>query len=483
VIAIEPAIWLFQTWYQPGYEGTGVIAFGLTVGFFLWSCSSPLLHPRTTPATWLLLMVSAILRLVSQLLDINVVGALLLCVDVYAIARIVGVDVRQRSLSPLWLAVLFAFSLPIEPMLQRVFGYGLQLVSAQVSCALLAPFFSDLVCEGVRITLAGRDVLVDLPCSGSELLSLSALVLVGLFCTARPDHRAVFKGLFLWLSLSLLGNGVRIAVLAVGIVYQQDIGIDVMAPLPHTLIGLVIVAGVSSILVAWTLTLSSKRAVSSKRVLSPTKPAARVRRFRYPRLLAITHPTLQVSLSIMFLVFALGVGMLKPQPVDASPALIPPSTPLVVANFAAVEHPLSSLEQTYFSQYGGGAKRFSYGPYGLLLVTTASPLRHLHDPTICLTGAGFDVRLLGTDHVMSSTVYAAKRLADNTVFDVYVSYLADNGHTASSIAEVVWRWFKAPQTRWTMVQRIVPRADNLDEAKTRAWMASINRAYNLSQET
>jgi hypothetical protein len=155
--------------------------------------------------------------------------------------------------------------------------------------------------------------------------------------------------------------------------------------------------------------------------------------------------------------------------------------PRVAADFLITEHTLSDQEKRYFTRYGGSATRASYGPFGLLMVSTTSPLRHLHDPTICLEGMGYRVKLLGTDHESAATVYEATRIQDGELerFRVSVSYLADDGRTATNISEVVWRWASAPGQRWTMIQRIAP--DPLVDATTHnRWEAAMRRAFNLT---
>jgi hypothetical protein len=183
-------------------------------------------------------------------------------------------------------------------------------------------------------------------------------------------------------------------------------------------------------------------------------------------------------LAYSFLPMALMIGALQPQPVDASPRISTPEIPMVAAGFLRESNALTTQEKNYFTRYGGGAERASFGPYGLLLVSTASPLRHLHDPTICLSGMGYEVRLLGTDHKSTSTVYSAVLAAERYL--VRVSYFSDKGVSASSVSEVVWHWLRQPDSRWTMVQRIVPEHPAIDPVSTGLWESAMRRAFNLS---
>jgi len=67
---------------------------------------------------------------------------------------------RRRPLAPFWLASSFAFSLPLEPLLQRLLGFPLQHLSAAGACSLLQHAHPGVQCAGTRILLGGHDVLV-----------------------------------------------------------------------------------------------------------------------------------------------------------------------------------------------------------------------------------------------------------------------------------------------------------------------------------
>lgn len=477
LLALEPALWLVRTWYAPGYEGWGSVAFGLTVVLVVWSRMSPL-GARGTAGVgvwpWWLLIATSVIRLAAQLLDVNVIGALVLCVDVYALARLAQLDLRVRPVSAFWLAVLFAFSLPVEPMLQRVAGYALQVISSQIGCGLLWPWLDGLTCDGVRLRLEGRDVFVDLPCSGAELLSLSAMVLAGMHALSNPPWRRAVLGTALWFLLALLGNGARVAVLAMGIGYGSVVGIDVMAPVPHTAIGLLIVAVVNGGLYLGLRRLYARAADRPAPRSVGSRQRCPVWRAALSRMVSFSAIQ-RLTAAFAFVVFALAVGAIQPRPLDASVSLTPPPAPMVVAGLLGTAGELSPQEQIYFTRFGGGAQRVSYGPFGLLLVTTASPLRHLHDPTLCMGAMGYQVRLLGTDHATDTTVYEAVD-EGGYAYRVHVSYVDAHGTRASSVAQVVWHWLEGRGGVWTMVQRIVP-ADATPESKT--WLAGVRRAFNL----
>jgi len=66
-------------------------------------------------------------------------SALALVIDVYALGLLLAVQQRKHPLSPAWCAILFAFSLPIERIIQRVLGFPLQLISANNPACVVVP--------------------------------------------------------------------------------------------------------------------------------------------------------------------------------------------------------------------------------------------------------------------------------------------------------------------------------------------------------
>ncbi len=197
-----------------------------------------------------LLLFSACVRAAAQVADINLVGALVLAVDVYAIALLLGTGTRQRAVAPFWLAVVFCFCLPLEPWLQRLLGTPLQWLSAQGACGLLSVGVDDLICDGMRLSVHGVEVSVDLACSGSQLLVQASLLLALLFACAAPRPLTLAVGVLLSLLLVWLLNAVRIALLALGLAYQPW-GLDVMAPNVHAAIGLLCFALLALAMLVW----------------------------------------------------------------------------------------------------------------------------------------------------------------------------------------------------------------------------------------
>jgi exosortase/archaeosortase family protein len=368
-------------------------------------------------------------------------------------------------------AALFCFSLPVEPIVQRLLGYGLQQLSAGLACSILTPFFADLVCTGVRLQVANQDVLVDLPCSGAQLMSTTALVTCLVNALARPGGCWGLASILFSLAVALLGNAVRVSLLAAGIAKESTLGFSVMAPVPHESIGLVVVFATSALIVCFSryYRIASHATSSSRSALANLLSRRRA------------------TFAFLFLTFALTIGAIHPQPVDKSPPLPPPEMPRVAAGFLRQSDALTLMETDYFTRYGGSAARASYGPFGLLLVSTASPLRHLHDPTICLSAMGYSVQLLGTDHNSGATVYRASLDTNESLpepgavdaYTIYVTYLSSSGVQALSIAEVVWLWAKNPREHWTMVQRIVPEHATVDTDSAAEFESVMRRSFSI----
>lgn len=459
VLAIEPARWLIASWIQPAYGSNGHWVALLVVALFAWSRSSPLLRPEPAPVgvIWLLAASTAV-RGAGQLLGISIVGALTLAVDVYALARLARLDVRVRALSPAWLAVLFCFALPLERVLQRAIGFVLQSVSAEGACALLAPFADSLTCSGVRIILDGRDVLVDLPCSGASGLTTLMMLFAALAALCRPTWLRAALGCGLVVIAGFMSNSVRIAALAVGLAHPERLGgIDVMAAPWHELIGLfALVLGLLPVLV-W---------------------AADTRPVPYPR--SRNRPPValpyRAAAGALALAAALVVVSLSPRPVDVARYTEPFALPPTLAGWSFTRRALSDTERNYFVRYGGMAAKGDYGPFGVVVVRTTAPLRHLHGPDECLRGAGYAVRYRGAALDAYPTALYEATAPSGERLEVAVRYLSDTGQVTSNIAEAVWRWLNQEAGSWTMVQRITPVAAPPD--LTRAFDAALMAALD-----
>lgn len=455
VLAIEPVLWLIQSWRDPSYQSYGALYGLLLAGLVLLSLTSS--RPQGTDRrgqVFAVFLAAACVRLGGQVLAINILSALALALDVFALAVFLRLDQRRIALSPKWLAALFLFCLPLGPILERVAGFPLQVMSAHVACAMLSPFFPDLICEGVRLRVGGVDVLVDLPCSGAvgllQLVSLWAC----LNALYRPALLPALGGGLLIAAATVLGNGLRITLLAAGLAQ----GTDTMAPTLHSLIGLGTLA-----LVALAVVLLYRP--------KPARPRpARITAFTLPRVLHFPAVVSALGLS-------LAIISAPRAPVDQSAPVPPTELPGQLLGHPAQEIALSDVERAYFATYGGTARKIQFGPMGVNVVRTTSPLRHLHSPATCLLGMGYQVRFLGTRFdPLPSSVYEATG-PDGQVWTVAVSFVSGDGQRTAGVGEAVWSWLNGSSREWRSIQRITP--NSMSDPDRAAYEAAVLAALDL----
>lgn len=448
VLAFDPVVWLINTWRDPAYDSNGLLVMALVAAIALWSVSSPVTGSAPTRSSRVigLLAGSAVVRLAGQLSAINVLGALTLVVDVYAIGLFLRLDQRQRAASAAWLAIMFAFALPLERILQRSLGYALQQISATGACGILRGGFDSVVCEGVRIILAGHDVLVDLPCSGARTLLLSLLAFTMACALLRPRVSVALIGMALVLVSAVAANIVRITLLALGIAFPSMIGgIDVTDAPWHDAIGYFGLSLGLLPLAAWMAMVNRlPRSVAGG-------PDART-----ASITAAVPPRYRLLLAITALAAASVVVNLPHNPIDVSRGAIVLEAPAWILGQHAEPKAIDAREATYFTQYGGAAVKASYGAHSLMMVRTSSPLRHLHAPDDCLRGIGFDVRYRGLSFAPIPTAHYLATAPTGERYRIDVTFVSDRGHVTGSVATAVWYWLRGLAAQWTAVQRISP---------------------------
>ena len=165
------------------------------------------------------------------------------------------------------------------------------------------------------------------------------------------------------------------------------------------------------------------------------------------------------------------------RPVDVARPQAAPWLPSSIAGATAQHSALSAQELDYFTRYGGGAARASYGEHSLLLVRTSAPLRHLHAPDECLRGQGHRVRYLGQTHEPAPTALYRSVDSQGRRWRIAVTFVSDRGHATTSVGHAVWLWLGQRGTTWTMVQRISPW--DADPASTDDWESHVARAFDL----
>ncbi|MEP3276268.1 MAG: exosortase T [Stappiaceae bacterium] len=463
ILALEPMLWLGRTWIDSSYQSHGYV-YGILILLLIgWSASSRVEGDNrdTQHHAILLLVLSALIRFASQIFAINILGGLALAIDIFAILTLLNMPHRKRPLSAFWVAFLFLFSLPIERVLQRLLGYPMQELSAAGACQLLGMFFEDLACEGIRIQVAGQDVLVDLPCSGTASLMLSGAMFVVLSALYRPRMAVALLWAGLTIFFSIIGNAVRISVLAFGLVYQESLfGLDVMVQPLHDIIGY------ATVLLSLLPLLIFYRP-------SPAKP------WRWSFGLRVdVSKSARAAAAAGFVCLATVVVFLPRQALDVSRTLVKMPMPMQLLGHARTDQQLLPMESAYFEQYGGTAQKALYGPVGLTLVQTTSPLRHLHSPEDCLRGLGYTVEFLGTRFEPAPTALFRAEGPKGDAWHVAVSYASSSGFTSSNVAEAVWHWLKHPGGEWTSIQRITPW--NMDDAERLMFETAAVAALDLT---
>lgn len=186
-------------------------------------------------------------------------------------------------------------------------------------------------------------------------------------------------------------------------------------------------------------------------------------------------------MAIAFLACALAVIFAPQTPVDVAKRLDAIALPSTLGSHPAAHQPLSDLERDYFTRFGGAAAKASYGPHTLLVVRTSAPLRHLHAPDECLSGAGFTVQTAGiTGHALPGATYRATA-PNGSEWRVVVTYISDSGEVATSVSEAVWRWMQDTDSTWTAIERIHPAHAPLEDAE--AFDQAVARAFDLTNTT
>lgn len=479
VLAYEPVLWLFQTWQDPAYDSKGFFVFLICAGLFLWSVTSPrnLARPANTRWAFILLTGTALIRLAGQVFAINIIGALALVIDVYALASLTGVRHRVRPISPGWLAVCFLFSLPLERVIQHTVGFGLQHLSAGSACFILSSLFDNVQCHGVRILINRMDVLVDLPCSGARTLLLLQLFYAACMTVCRPNLTSGLFGFCVTLFSGLWINIFRIVALAIGIAYPTVVfNLDVMAEPGHSLLGLIALGLGSLPILFWARSLEG----------SP-EPDQRICGSGREEVIHRNHPihsgfhlfkSHPAGMALGFLLMAALIVNLPKTPIDVARPNIKLSLPTMIDGYEGVPAPLLPKERAYFTQYGGAAAKASYGDNGLLMIQTSSPLRHLHSPDECLRGLGFEVQHIGvTYETIPTAIYKATTM-EGPSYRIAVSFISDQGHQTSNVSEAVWHWMQERDTVWSAVQRI--SLWEQDESITRRWDRAVLAALDIT---
>ena len=447
ILAAWPAAWLISSWRE---DASGAAFFALAAVLFAWSATSPLeREPRAHPHRAVsLLIASALVRVSSEYLAINMLGAFVLVVDVYALGLLLNLDRRAHAVSPFWLASAFLFALPIERVVERLAGYAMQEASAAGACGLLTALRDDVECHGVRLTVHGADVLVDVPCSGSGALVLFGFAFAAAAALARPNLFTAATGAAIAVGAAWVANVVRITALSLGIAAGPDgLGVDVLAEPWHALIGalaLLLTAPALGLWLGWAwpqTSRSHRSARAANRASSPVEGPFWARS-------ALAAGACAVALAIVLAV--------PHRPLDIAARDIEVALPSHLIGRGAAEVPVHRAEEAYYAQYGGAVAKAGYGPFALLLARTDSPLRHIHKPEICLRNSGFEVTYLGLRMSPAPTSTYRADAPDGRSYRVETTFVGDAGVVTANVSRAVWAWLSGDRQVWTTVQRVTP---------------------------
>ncbi|HSF96502.1 MAG TPA: exosortase T, partial [Thermohalobaculum sp.] len=185
--------------------------------------------------------------------------------------------------------------------------------------------------------------------------------------------------------------------------------------------------------------------------------------------------------SLAALALALVIVNLPRTPLDIAQAAAPAALPLSIDGHLRQPVELSPREQAFFTRFGGWAAKAEYGPHGLLLTRTTSPLRHLHAPEDCLRGLGFDVQYLGAAFApVPAAIYRATA-PDGRRYRIEATFVADTGAMTGNVATAVWMWLHGEARAWTAVQRISP--EDLPAGQQARFADAVLAALDVSPAT
>jgi len=458
----EPLCWLVRTWTDPSYQSGGALVAAVVVALVgrsvLSGPASP--EPRSRRWAWRLLIATAAIRLLGQLLAINTLGALALVVDVLAVGLLLGLARRPFALHPVALAAFSTLALPVEHLLQRLLGHPLQWVAAASVEQVLRPFFPALTRVGTLLQHPDIELAIDLPCSGARGLVLFTALGLALLCRRRAGVSGVLLGTLAAGGGALLANALRILGLFLGAHFSLPL---IEEPL-HTALG-------TATLVAGALPLLSLAARMPAR--EPARPRFVVSgadQLHAGSILSIgsigrpigsTRAGMPWPAALAISALGIAIACTPGHPLDVSPAGPGRPLPHSLGAFVGTPEPLGEQERLYFTRFGGGAEKMRYEdgagpPHTALLVHTGSPLRHLHGPDRCLLGAGHDVTRLGVRPGGIPTIVYRSVAPDGRSWRVEASFVDDEGRAAASVSQVVWHWLERPDVAWNLVERISP---------------------------
>jgi len=453
MLLIEPAQWLARTWYDPAYDSAGgwvaLAVAALVVRSVLSGPRAGGVDPRARRLAWGLLLGCAAIRLAGRVLAINILGAFAITLDVWALGLLLGLSRRPWALSPAAVAGLFAFSLPIQFVLQRLLGYPLRYGAAVAAEGMLGAVFEGITREGTLVTGPAAQLSVDLPCSGAQGLTLLLALALALCARRRAGAVGLATGLLAAAGGAFAGNAARVALIYAAIAAGAPASTEPW----HSLIGLVALAPAAApllLLAGWWPARRPPR--DSQRSASPAASPSRPGR--------AARPLAAVS-GLAVLAVAAVISAAPQHPVDVGDTGGAQRLPRVLGDRVGEPIPLSEEERDYFQRFGGEVEKITYrDPDGVghtvLRVRTTAPLRHLHDPDVCLRGAGHTLERLGVRAAPLPGVVWHSTDTAGREWRIEASFVSAAGERAAAVSEVTWRWLQSPGDAWTLLERGSP---------------------------
>lgn len=296
-------------------------------------------------------------------------------------ALLAGMARRRQPLLPY--AGLALLSLPLLSSLQFYAGFPLRVVTAEASVWLLRACGFVAERSGAALTVDGRLVLVDAPCSGIHMAWTAYFIACVAALPGGLRDRDFLRRAPLIGALVISGNVLRNTVL----VAREGAGWDWPA-WAHAGVGL----GVLVAVCLGVFHLMGRSAATARAVEMAVEAEA----------VPVVAAPAGASRSKPWLLAALALCAIAPLPARVAAGTAAPVRAEAPAAAAAWPEtwdgrrlqplPLSAVEQRFAAQFPGAIGRFSDGERLIVLRRITAPTRMLHPAADCYRGLGYAIR-------------------------------------------------------------------------------------------
>ncbi len=373
--------WMVARMSDGSDDPLGLLAIA-ALGLLLWTVRHEL---RAAPRLGWLLLASAGTLIASFSSVASVLPPLatgLIAVLAWACGLLAFLPRRIAVVPVIGLAVL---ALPLLSSLQFYAGYPLRVVTAEISSWLLTPGFETMR-EGTTLVIDGRQVIVDAPCSGVQMVWLGYFTACAVaLWTGRCDRSFVARLPVVGLTV-LLGNVVRNSVLLALEATDRP-----LSPWAHEVWGLAVLAMVCGMIV-WTMAggVERKAGLHSRSTGGFLLQNRFVDRIAHKALFAVA---MTASLLFGFADLMLG-SQTPPSPTEASLS----SGTADFGEWAATwdgnplrPMALSAVEHRFAQQFPGSIARMTDGDSLFVLRRVDAPTRMLHPAVDCYRALGYRI--------------------------------------------------------------------------------------------